>query len=282
MRPNRILMASTDHFDVLYAINPYMKTAEGGLQKIDRDRSRAQWQALKALYQQLSITVEVIPGLPGFPDFVFCANQSFPYWNPARSRPSVILSRMRSKERQGEVEAFEDWYKQRGYEIQTLSGVSSFEGNGDALIQYSETGPIIWGGYGPRTDRAVYREIGELTGFEVIELPLLRPEFYHLDTCFSILNVSTVVIQPDAFPPEALRKIYERFSRVIETSQEDCARFFTGNCHSPNGRDVVLQAGCLAFETKLRDAGFMPCPLDTSEFLKSGGSVFCMKMEFFA
>jgi N-dimethylarginine dimethylaminohydrolase len=30
----------------------------------------------------------------------------------------------------------------------------------------------------------------------------------------------------------------------------------------------------------LREAGFTPLELDTSEFIKAGGSVFCMKLMF--
>jgi N-dimethylarginine dimethylaminohydrolase len=30
---------------------------------------------------------------------------------------------------------------------------------------------------------------------------------------------------------------------------------------------------------RLRDAGYRPVPVDVSEFHKSGGSVFCLKLE---
>jgi N-dimethylarginine dimethylaminohydrolase len=267
-------MANPEHFDVLYAINPYMKDESGELRKVNRALALQQWQALRAKYQELGFEVVTLPALAGYPDFVFSANQSFPYLS--RSRPAVILSRMRSEFRQGEVEVFEDWYRSQGYEIQKLQGDFSFEGNGDALLHPGK--PWIWGGHGPRTDQAVYREVSRLTGLEVLLLPLVRPEFYHLDTCFSILNSETVVIQPEAFPAEAVSLIRSRFARVIETSLEECAKFFTGNCHSPNGMDVILQRGCERFEARLHEAGFRVHPIDTSEFMKSGGSVFCMKM----
>ncbi len=35
-KPSRVLMTSPDHFDVVYAINPYMKDKSGKLQKVDR------------------------------------------------------------------------------------------------------------------------------------------------------------------------------------------------------------------------------------------------------
>ena len=40
---------------------------------------------------------------------------------------------------------------------------------------------------------------------------------------------------------------------------------------------VVIQSGCRVLSSKLRELGFAVDEVDTSEFLKSGGSVFCMK-----
>ena len=68
------------------------------------------------------------------------------------------------------------------------------------------------------------------------------------------------------------------FENVIETSIADCSSYFTGNCHSPNGKDVITHKGCSKFESDLTKFGFKVHPVDTSEFMKSGGSVFCMKM----
>jgi len=41
---------------------------------------------------------------------------------------------------------------------------------------------------------------------------------------------------------------------------------------------VLLQRGCERTSAALRAAGFTVRELETSEFLKSGGSVFCMKL----
>jgi N-dimethylarginine dimethylaminohydrolase len=40
---------------------------------------------------------------------------------------------------------------------------------------------------------------------------------------------------------------------------------------------VLIQEGCDGTVDRLRAHGFVPVELDTSEFLKAGGSVFCMK-----
>lgn len=275
--PQRILMARPDFFDVAYSINPYMQDDSGQLKKVDQPKARLQWEALRDCYQSLGFKVEILPSAAGLCDLVFAANQSFPYWDQKLEKPAVILSQMRSNFRRPEVALFQQWYQQQGYQIHHLSNPElCFEGNGDALLH--PDGRFIWGGAGPRTDAAVYQEISQITEKEVVVLDLIDPNFYHLDTCFSLLNQQTVVIQPKAFSEESLQKIKARFSQVIETSFSDCTRYFTGNCHSPNGKDIILQQGCLPFEEELKALGFTIHPLETSEFMKSGGSVFCMKM----
>ena len=275
--PSRVLMTSPEYFEVIYAINPYMKDESGNLKQVDRGLAMKQWQILKDKYISLGMKVDVLPGVAGFPDMVFCANQSLPFWDVEKNKPAVIMSHMRSEFRQGEVETYSKWYRQNGYIVHELpQRALSLEGNGDALVHPGRK--LIWGGWGPRTDRDVYKEITNISGYDVIPLPLMNPSFYHLDTCFSILDENTVVIQPEAFDELSSKMIFEVFENVIETSIADCSTFFTGNCHSPNGKDVITHKGCDRFDAELIKKGYDVHPVDTSEFIKSGGSVFCMKM----
>jgi len=46
-------------------------------------------------------------------------------------------------------------------------------------------------------------------------------------------------------------------------------------------RTVVIQQGSERINRKLRALGYEVLEVDTSEFMKSGGSVFCMKMYLF-
>jgi N-dimethylarginine dimethylaminohydrolase len=277
MRPSRILMTSPEYFEVIYAINPHMKDESGNLKQVDRELAIKQWHALKDKYISLGLKVDVLPGKFGFPDMVFCANQSLPFWDTDKNKPAVIISNMRSEYRQGEVEAYSRWYKQNGYIVHELPDKTlGLEGNGDALVHPGKK--LIWGGCGPRTDREIYKEVTNISGHDVIPLPLMNPDFYHLDTCFSILDEKSVVIQPEAFDDLSRKMIATVFENVIETTISDCSTYFTGNCHSPNGKDVITNKGCTKFEADLVKHGYKVHPVDTSEFIKSGGSVFCMKM----
>ncbi|NDB82577.1 MAG: amidinotransferase, partial [Alphaproteobacteria bacterium] len=49
----------------------------------------------------------------------------------------------------------------------------------------------------------------------------------------------------------------------------------------PDQKHVIIQKGCQKTLQLLKDHDFVPLEVDTSEFIKSGGSVFCMKLMFF-
>ncbi len=271
----KVLMVSPDYFNVEYAINPYMTTEDGKLQKVDVQKAHSQWNKLKDTYTRLGFSVEVIPGVQGLPDMVFTANQSFPFWDSEKNKPSVILSNMRSPYRNPEVCFFEDYYSKNNYDVFYLEK-SSFEGNGDALIR-PET-KEIYGGYGFRTDKSVYQDIEKITGHKVFLLELKSEYFYHLDTCFSILGKDSVAIVKEAFTNDDLEIIRRSFNDVIEIDLREARENFAGNCHSPDGKHVLLHPGSEKFKTQLKKKGFEIIEIDTSEYIKSGGSVFCMKM----
>ena len=213
---------------------------------------------------------------------VYSANNCFPFLDQKTGAPTVLMGRMKSVLRQPEIGIFEKWFCDNGYTVKHLkTPFLSFEGNGDALlhpVKSAEGKTLVWGGYGSRTDERVYEELTSRFKLEVIPLKLVTPEFYHLDTCFAILNEETVVIQPEAFRADDVQIIKKKFKRVLETDLHENMRTFACNCFSPNGKDVIVQRGAERFAEKLFNLGFHVHPVDTGEFLKGGGSVFCLKM----
>jgi N-dimethylarginine dimethylaminohydrolase len=276
----RVLMVSPEYFRVEYAINPYMKSAGGELKQVDVARAMEEWQRLREAYIRLGVPVIVLPGEKNLPDMVFAANQGFPFRDPKSGRTSCLMSRMRSEFRRGEVPFFKRWFEANGYETLELEtpGVF-FEGNGDAHLHPGL--PLVWGGVGPRTTLEAQEEIARRFDLAVVPLELRSPDFYHLDTCFTLLNAETVAYLPDAFSPSSRKLVEAGFRNVIPLGYDECHRYFSGNCHCPNGRDVLIQEGNRRFNALLERAGFTVHELDTSEFMKSGGSVFCMKMMIF-
>ena len=135
-----------------------------------------------------------------------------------------------------------------------------------------------WGGYGFRTDRSVYKEIARITEIPVLELELKDPEFYHLDTCLAPVSEACAVYYPNAFTVESRRLLEKHFSDLIEADETEARQRFVCNGHSPDGKHFIVQSGSKKVCGELKKRGIVPVEVDTSEFLKSGGSVFCMKM----
>ncbi|MCY7362383.1 MAG: hypothetical protein LH629_10025, partial [Ignavibacteria bacterium] len=104
---------------------------------------------------------------------------------------------------------------------------------------------------------------------------------YHLDTCFSVLNSDTVVISESAFNEEEMNIVKSYFKTIIKADETENLKFFVCNCHCPDGKNVIVQKGSVIFKNDIIKNGFNLIEVETGEFMKSGGSVFCMKLMFY-
>jgi N-dimethylarginine dimethylaminohydrolase len=274
--PRRVLMTTPAHFEVAYVINPHM---EGNAGTVDQAEAHRQWAALRDRYRDLGIDVAEVDGVYGLADMVFCANQTLPFTRPGGTR-GVVLSRMYAEQRKGEVPHYAEFFAGQGYEVHRLDDdlAGTFEGMGDALWHPNRR--LLWGGYGFRTDRNVYDRLAGFLDTEVCALNLDDPDFYHLDTCLAPLDEKTALVFPGAFDEDGLSLIRHFYEVVIEAPEDEARGLFACNAHCPDGRHVIIQRGCTVTNGRLREAGFEPVEVDTGEFLKSGGSVFCMKLMF--
>lgn len=266
-------MVTPEHYDIEYVINPHMVDENGELNKVNRELAQTQWQTLKEAFTQLGMEVVTMTGATDLPDMVFCANQTFPFLKNGKMH--WILSHMKSVKRQPEVPHFKEWAETRG--IPTIDGFeSNFEGMGDALWNY-ESGDV-YGGYGFRTAPSVYAELEKFIGQKIVTFELHDERFYHLDTCLAILNKNTAAYVKEAFSEEGLKTLKQSFSHLIQIPVEEATSQFACNMCTPNGKDVIIQKGANQTCQSLRDHGFNVYEIETSEFIKAGGSVFCMKM----
>jgi N-dimethylarginine dimethylaminohydrolase len=273
-QPRRVVLTTPDHFDVEYVINPHMAGHEGS---VDVEAARAQWSALRDTYASLDVPPQVVEGVEGLPDMVFCANQTLPYYDPRDGTCGVVLSQMHAEQRQDEVPHYADFFEGIGYTVHRLpDGLDTgFEGMGDAIWHPGRH--LLWGGYGFRTGLAAYEHVAARLDVPVVALRLDDEDFYHLDTCFSVLDERSVLIYRDVFDAESQALIDRFFDVVVEAPEHEARELFACNAHCPDREHVLIQAGCTTTNDRLEAAGFTPIELDTSEFLKSGGSVFCMK-----
>jgi N-dimethylarginine dimethylaminohydrolase len=270
--PTRALMVDPQFFDVEYAINPHMLNDKGELNKVDKTKAMQQWTALKDQFVELGLKVEVLPGVENLPDMVFCANQTFPFLR--NGELNIVLSQMHSDRRQPEVVSFRDWAEKNN--IMTHTVKHGFEGMGDALWNY-ETGEVF-GGYGFRTRPEAYTELETIIEQKITTFELKDERFYHLDTCLGILKADMAAYVPEAFTDEGIETLKASFRELIEIPIQEASTLLAGNLCTPNGKDVLIQAGADRTNTLLSRAGFTIHEMQTDEFIKSGGSVFCMKM----
>lgn len=274
--PGNVLMTTPDYYRVEYVINPHM---EGQVGTVNVSEANRQWRILLNAYENLGFQPAKMLGVENLPDMVFCANQSLPYYKPDGKR-GVVLSRMYAPQRRPEVEYFARFFQERGLETTRLPSDPEmfFEGMGDAIWHPGRY--LLWGGYGFRTSPRAYTFLSRELDVQVLALQLEHPHFYHLDTCFCLLDSNHVLIFPGAFRPEGLDLIHRIFTDVLEAPEEDARVRFACNAHCPDGRHVLIHRGSERTNQLLTDAGFLPVEVDTSEFFKSGGSVFCMKLMF--
>lgn len=260
-RPKKILMVEPKGFQIQYAINPFMDTNN----KADENLAFEQWKAIKEKYSELGLEVLVMDGDPDFPDMVFSANPIF-------SHPGgVLLGHMKYGQRQGEVEHYQKFLSH--LELDKIE--TPFEGMGDLLWDYDRG--ELFGGYGYRTELESLELVAKKLGRPIHLLPLQSEKFYHLDTCLSIINKSTALYVKEAFTATSLELLNEKFDHLIEVSPKEATDFLACNAHSPDGENVLIEQGATELASRLIQMDLKVHPLDTSEFLKSGGSIFCMK-----
>jgi len=270
-----VVLCPPDYFDVVDVKNPFMA---GNAGKVDRDVARHQWEAMRAAFRSAGAEVVELTPLAGCEDMVFCANTAF-LGVDANGEKTCVPGRMTFESRRAEVAPMVEWAASRGYRIADAGEASlRFEGAGDAIWHPGRR--LLWGGYGWRSDPHVYPALAQTLGVPIIALPLTSSTYYHLDTCFCPVDERTVLLHVPAIAAEGLELVRRAFERVIEVDAEEAQRFAC-NATAFFGRVVVIDRRAAAIAARLRSLGYDVIEVDTGEFLKSGGSVYCMKNAFF-
>jgi N-dimethylarginine dimethylaminohydrolase len=268
----KVLLCPPTYFDVVDQKNPYMS----GESPVDHAKARTQWQALCSALEQSGCEVETIDPAPDLEDMVFAANQVFAGYKEGVGK-FIVPSRMVYASRQREVPFYVEWYRKRGYRIVDLDlGDERLEGHGDLL--WHPDWSRVYAGYGFRTTRgAVDKFAGAMSKMEipVVPLQLVDPYCYHLDTCLCPLNNEAALIYPGAYSPESLAALRKLWKRIHELSADEAHRFM-GNGIVANGRYITPYL-TPHLEAILKQEGLTPFIVETSEFEKAGGSLFCMK-----
>ncbi len=258
----RVLMCPPDHYAIQYEINPWMSRNRPS----DHGLAVRQWRRLYELLEQAGAEISCLAPVAGLPDLVFTANAGLVY------EDTVMLSRFRYRQRRGEEPHFQRWFSEHGFRVQRLRTAACFEGAGDGLF----CGDTLFAGYRRRSDAVAIQEIGALLGCRVIPLELVRPHYYHLDTCFCPLAPDLAVYYPDAFDDYGGAVLQESIARLIPVAKEEAQRFA---CNAVVvGRTVITNTGCPELRSRLEALGFATYETPLSEFVKAGGSAKCLTL----
>ena len=253
----RYLMCRPTYFAVEYAINPWMDPTN----PVDAALAVRQWEALRQAYLDLGHTVEEIEPLPGLPDMVFAANGATVVDGRA------LAAQFRDPQRADEAPAYRAWLEGAGFDVHEAKHVN--EGEGDILL----AGDLLLAGTGFRTSHPAHAHLQEVFGRPVVTLQLVDPRFYHLDTALCVLDDRTVAYLPEAFSPGSQAVLRRLFPDAILATAAD-AEVLGLNAVS-DGRHVVLPTQASGLSAALRDRGYVPIGVDTSELRKAGGGPKC-------
>ncbi|MFK0290052.1 dimethylargininase [Streptomyces sp. NPDC090442] len=273
-RPRRYLVCRPTHFDVRYAINPWMQEAA----EVDTALAGRQWAELVGAYREHGHTVEVMEPTPGLPDMVFAANSALVVGGRA------FGSLFHAPQRRPETREYEIWFKAAGYDLYRPE--SPCEGEGDLV----PAGGYLLAGTGFRTTREAHAEVQEHFGLPVISLHLTDPYFYHLDTALFVLDdgvpddgtaggdgAATLAYYPGAFSPGSREVLRRLFPDAVLATRDDALAF--GLNSVSDGHHVFIAPQATGLIDRLTARGYVPVPVDLSEFHKAGGGIKCCTQE---
>ena len=274
-RPH-LLVTDPAHFEVSYAINPWMRpSAWSADPAAHQAAARTSFEALVSAFEGAGARVEALAGAPGLPDMVFPANAAVVLNGRA------MMARFRCPERQGEEAVFTAAFERlqaRGVltEVIELPKGRLQEGAGDAI--WDATRQFFWVGYGPRSDAGSPATIAEVFGQEVVALELATDDYYHLDTCFLPLSGGEVLYYPPAFTPagRALIRANVAPDKLFEASADDAGAFCVNAVNID--RRVVMARATPALRALMARLGYALTEVDLDPFILSGGAAYCMSL----
>nr|WP_240979809.1 dimethylargininase [Streptomyces sp. HNM0574] len=249
------------YFAVEYSINPWMREDA----PVDTALAQRQWEALTEAYRAHGHALEFAEPVPGLPDMVFAANGAVVVDG------RVLGSRFHAEQRRPEAAAYQSWFKAAGFGVHVPESVC--EGEGDLV----PAGRFLLAGTGFRTTRAAHREAQEYLGVPVIGLQLTDPYFYHLDTALFTLDEENIAYHPPAFSPGSREVLRRLFPDAVTATRQDALAF--GLNSVSDGRHVFVAPGARDLIAALTDRGYVPVPVDLSEFHKAGGGIKCCTQE---
>ncbi|MGH7707404.1 MAG: dimethylarginine dimethylaminohydrolase family protein [Vulcanimicrobiaceae bacterium] len=161
------------------------------------------------------------------------------------------------------------WFAHNGFAVTTLAG-AAFGGASDAL--YDRRRPLVYVGYGHRTDRDAALQLAALTGVRALPLELVDPRFAHLDTALCPLGSGHLLVHLPAFAPAAERLLRRTIAPeyLVEISAQDAAELACNLLEI--GDAAILASASGRLRRRLHALGYRVFTTDLSAFSTGGAS----------
>lgn len=262
----KILLCPPKFYNIRYEINPWMHIEN----QVIQNKAETAYQELKSLYKKLGVEVFEIEPQPDLPDMVYTANCG------EVCNGVFIKANFKFPERRRETIVTEEYFiKKFNYKPFSLPQDIFFEGQGDLL----HTSKNYFLGWGKRTMPEAKTYLQEVLDKPIIDLELVDPYYYHLDTCFAPLSDTTVVIKPSSFTERGLDTIRYYFPEVIEPTSEDHS-IIACNLVKIDNHIVIAKGISDSLRAQFAAKNLTVHEIDTEEFRKGGGSIKCLSFEF--
>lgn len=277
MTQDTFLICAPHHFEVTYAINPWMKPGEWhDHESTHAEEAAVQWKGLEAALKQCGAGIHVMEQAKGWPDMVFTANAGIVLDRKA------LVANFRFKERIGETPIYAAAFRKLADEgvlddvIMLPDGVAQ-EGAGDCL--WDKDRGVFWGAVGPRSDRKAYDIVEDVFGQKVEVVELATQDYYHIDVCLSPLPTGHVLCYKPAFAPESFARMKDLIGdKLIEVSETDARNFVINSVHV-NGEYFISSPMTDGLRDQLHQIGLTTVERPFSAFILAGGSACCLTLK---
>ncbi|GAA1288521.1 amidinotransferase [Saccharothrix xinjiangensis] len=267
--------------------NIWMREYPADERPVNHHRAMVQFLNLQTcLAADALVYVLPTPRTTGLQDLVFTANLGIvPAHLPGAN--DVVIANFTSEPRRGETEVGVRFFESMGYRAHVAP--HRFEGEADLKHLHDD---VYVGGWGIRTDPAVYDWFERTFDMRVIRLEMTDPYLYHLDCSVFPLTSERTLVCTSAYRRSELDALAAH-TDVVDVSVESSR---IGLCNSVRlNRTVVngsnlhdLEPGTEAhrlerakndeLERVATDNGFDVTHIDLSEYHKAGADLSCMVM----
>lgn len=242
----------------------------------------SQWMALYNVLSSEASMVHILPSPKDFPDQVYIANVGIVLCH--QKNPIFVASKYKSPPRKGEEGIAKTYFNLMEYPVHQCP--HCWEGEADLKHVRDK---IYVGGYGIRTDIKAFEWFEEQFDMKVIKCKMTDEKNYHFDCNFWPMTSDKVVAMPSLLSKAEISEI-EKVAEIIEVPKSLIHSGLT-NCV----RTVNLLLCASSLTTLKRDSpeweeenakdsflekiavqnGMEYCPVNMSEFEKSGAALSC-------